>query len=395
MKIFIFLIVSSLLFGNISSKITKTSKQINKTKKKYKATYSRVKQTKNKLKKAEKELANIKYQIRKLSKNKSSFNARFKKQDELLKKKKEQREFLKKNINNKQKAIIDNLLKDTSFVMIFGKKYSNDVNDFVNKDIFKRYITILNNDSKEKSHKLNVMLNELKKKRKNINNIENKIVSIKKEINKKKQLELSQKRTINSINKTKTSLNRDIKKIKNKEKSLRKVLSNLNILKSKKERKIQKNQRVRNDNKKVRQVHSSYTSVPIYKYRGKRTIAPLKKYKLLKKFGYFYNDVYKLKEFNEFIVLKSSYKSQKVRNVLGGKIVFANKTPTLDKTVIVKHNNGIHTIYANLSKITPNLKKGKYVKKGFAIGKVDDELIFEVTKNNKFINPDRFVLLKR
>jgi len=50
---------------------------------------------------------------------------------------------------------------------------------------------------------------------------------------------------------------------------------------------------------------------------------------------------------------------------------------------------GIHTIYANLSKIAPNIKKGFKIKKGYVIGRVKDELVFEVTQKSYHINPIR------
>lgn len=45
--------------------------------------------------------------------------------------------------------------------------------------------------------------------------------------------------------------------------------------------------------------------------------------------------------------------------MLDGKIVFAKDTSMLARVVIVEHDNGIHTIYAHLDKIAPNIKVGK------------------------------------
>ena len=49
----------------------------------------------------------------------------------------------------------------------------------------------------------------------------------------------------------------------------------------------------------------------------------------------------------------------------------------------------MHTIYANLSQIAPNIRKGKKIKKGYTVGRVDSELIFEVTQKSYHINPIR------
>jgi len=76
-----------------------------------------------------------------------------------------------------------------------------------------------------------------------------------------------------------------------------------------------------------------------------------------------------------------------VKTVFNGKVVYADKTAVLDNMVIIEHRGGLHTIYANLSQISPNIKKGKKIKKGYTIGRVSDELIFEVTQKSFHINP--------
>ncbi|MEA2099590.1 MAG: peptidase M23, partial [Campylobacterota bacterium] len=39
--------------------------------------------------------------------------------------------------------------------------------------------------------------------------------------------------------------------------------------------------------------------------------------------------------------------------------------------------------------ISPNIRKGKKIKKGYTIGRVSEELIFEVTQKSYHINPIR------
>jgi len=76
-----------------------------------------------------------------------------------------------------------------------------------------------------------------------------------------------------------------------------------------------------------------------------------------------------------------------VRNIMNGKVVFAKEVASLGKTVIVKHQGSLHTIYANLSKIAPGIKAGQYVRSNTAIGRIEKELKFEVTMDNIPINP--------
>ena len=129
-------------------------------------------------------------------------------------------------------------------------------------------------------------------------------------------------------------------------------------------------------------------------YSGRKTISPLKGSRLIKKFGTYIDPIYKFKIFNKSITLKSPYAGAKVRTILKGKIVFAeNSGGMLGKVVIVEHANGIHTIYAKLSRLAPGIRVGKQLRKADTIGKVEKSLMFEVTKDNQHINPLKLIRL--
>jgi len=128
------------------------------------------------------------------------------------------------------------------------------------------------------------------------------------------------------------------------------------------------------------------------RYRGKKTISPLDNYTVVKKFGPYEDPIYHIKIFNESISLKPKSSNAKVKNVLNGKVVLAKKTSLLDNIVIIEHQNGMHTIYAHLDKIAPTIKKGKRLKRGSIIGRVNDELMFEVTQKNYHINPLQLIV---
>ena len=55
--------------------------------------------------------------------------------------------------------------------------------------------------------------------------------------------------------------------------------------------------------------------------------------------------------------------------------------------LIIENENGIHTIYAHLSQIAPTVKVGSVVQKGYVIGRVRNDLTFEVTQRNYHIDP--------
>jgi septal ring factor EnvC (AmiA/AmiB activator) len=142
----------------------------------------------------------------------------------------------------------------------------------------------------------------------------------------------------------------------------------------------------------IRKVNSSYNRSKTYKYRGSKTISPLPSGgKLVKKFGTYIDPIYKIKIFNESITLKANSKNAKVQNVLNGKVVFAGKSSMLGKVVVVAHSAKMHTVYAGLSKIAPNIHVGRKIKKGYIVGKVSRKLMFQATKNSKHINPMKLI----
>jgi len=142
---------------------------------------------------------------------------------------------------------------------------------------------------------------------------------------------------------------------------------------------------------KVKQYGGSYHKNSITSYRGRKTISPIKGARVIKKFGTYIDPIYKIKIFNESITLKAPIKDAKVRSVLNGKVVYVAQNSMLGKLVIISHANRLHTVYAGLSKISPLIKNGVKVRKGAVIGKVKSKLIFEATKNSKYINPLKLI----
>ena len=152
-------------------------------------------------------------------------------------------------------------------------------------------------------------------------------------------------------------------------------------------------QKVYKESEKVRQVNSSYKKPKMFAYRGGKTISPLPGAKLVKKFGTYVDPVYKIKIFNESITLKSPVTNSKVQNILNGKVVFAGKSSMLGNVVVVSHSKKIHTVYAGLSKIAPTIHVGAKIKKGYVVGKVNEKLIFQATKDSKHINPLKLITI--
>ena len=220
---------------------------------------------------------------------------------------------------------------------------------------------------------------------------------------KKKSLKTTQKKNKKALKKleiAKLSYKKELKKVLKKQDTLKKTLAKLNIIKidevkrakeEKARRKAFKSRKIASAKNlpKVKQHGSSYQVVKTKKYRGSKTIAPLDSYTITKKYGTYTDPIYGIKIFNESISLRPKKANAKVKTVFNGKVIYADKTAVLDNIVIVEHKNGLHTIYANLSQISPNIKKGKKIKKGYTIGRISDELIFEVTQKSYHVNPIR------
>ena len=325
----------------------------------------------------------------------------------------------KKDVEN---IIIGTLIDDFSSALAIKLASKSSFDELTEHEIY----DVLALDSKEKVFELDTQYMRISQTK---NKNENQISSLKKYINvakKKKQkllnLKKKQSKAIKSLEKKHKNYQAQLKKTIKKQDALSSLLSDLNILKKKqikkeaawkaKQRKIalakqekQRKARAAAKRKKasknktsqrmidevdidVRQLGSSTKGVKITRYRGAKTISPLKSYSIEKKFGKYYDPVYKIKLFNESVVLKTKRRNAKVYNILRGKVAYAKtNSGMLENVVIVRHNNGIHTVFSHLDKISPTLKVGKWIPKGYVVGRVNDELTFQVTKNSQHINP--------
>lgn len=196
-----------------------------------------------------------------------------------------------------------------------------------------------------------------------------------------------QNQLINELARDQAIYKKRFDKIRESRRSLQNKLSQLKIVK-------QNQQEEAKAKKEAQQRAVSESATQVASYTGGKTISPMSGSILIKKFGSYIDPIYKFKIFNKSITLKAPYKGSKVKSVLDGKIVFAEDSGgMLGKVVIIEHANRLHTIYAKLSRLAPGIHVGKRVGKGTVIGKVNSTLMFEVTKNNKHMNPLKLISL--
>jgi murein DD-endopeptidase MepM/ murein hydrolase activator NlpD len=221
------------------------------------------------------------------------------------------------------------------------------------------------------------------------------------------EMKKEQKRTIESLKSKHKLYKSNLQVIINNQHKISTILSKLSIVKKKtivktkpfsmdkKERLETKDvtQRITNKSKRslklaLTTMNSSPRNIKTTKYFGDKTIAPLKSYDVVKKFGKCYDEIYKMELFNKSVSLQTKKDNAKVMNILKGQVVYAKEsTGLLRNVVIVKHDNKIHTIYSHLDKISPTIKIGKWILKGYVVGRVSGALVFQATKNSKYIDP--------
>jgi len=384
---------------NIDKKISKTSHQLHSYSKNYNQVNKKMAQNAKAILEQRKELKKqneyLKILKAELAKKSFDYDANKKQLSSLSK--------LQKNLKNKQNKIEEKLVfliaQSVTLSIMLEEKNTVNTESLIEFEV----LTTMLKDSKEKVSKLN------KKFFVNANDIDNlnsrsHILdkSIKNIDNKRKNLlkvKLLNKKALKKLQRDKASYKKELKALITRQNSLKQTLSKLNIVKidilkkekeAKERKEAFKRQKVRLDENlpKVKKHGTSYQSVKTRKYKGPKTIAPLDSYKITKKYGTYVDPIYGIKIFNESISLKPKRANARVKTVFNGKVIYADKTAVLNNIVIVEHKGGLHTIYANLSQIS-NIKKGQKIKKGYTIGRVNKELIFEVTKKSYHINPIR------
>ena len=305
------------------------------------------------------------------------------------------------DIQNKiEQELVFEIAQSVSISIVLDEEYVVDSESLIEFEVLKKMLKA----SKEKANKLN---DDFYKNNKDIDTLNIHASALEVAISnidaKRKNLLSTQeqnKKALKKLKLAKASYKKELKKILKKQDMLKKTLAKLNIIKIDEIRKAKEEEERRRafaskrmasskNIPKVKRHGSSYQAVKTKRYTGAKTIAPLSSYTITKKYGTYTDPIYGIKIFNESISLRPKKANARVKTVFNGKVIYADKTAVLDNIVIVEHKNGIHTIYANLSQISPNIRKGKKIKKGYTIGRVRDELIFEVTQKSYHINPIR------
>ena len=433
-KIFFLLFLSTnILFSatTIDKKIQKNKQSLNSSAKQEETTSLKIKELAEKIESQNSNIINLEKDIKQVNSDihehqklledaKNKLNDLKSKSSELIKEK-----------TSNEEQIVNTIIEEFSISLALKLASENSLQELIDSEIY----TLLSQHSKDKVLKLNnnynVLSTNTKSNQKDIEKIASYIEDRQKTKEKLTSLKEKHSSSLVNLEEQHKSYQEELNKVAKQQDSLKNLLAELNILKEEENKKAEEEKRERlqqllaqkkadskktireeaqeedkapndeiqtaevrnqryakNLNLDVRKIGSSTDGVKIVKYKGESTIAPLRSFKVVKNFGTYYDPVYKIKLFNESIVLKSDEPKAKVVAVLNGKVVYAKKNAgMLENVVIIQHEGGLHTIYSHLDEISPTLVVGKWIKQGYVVGRVDDSLMFQATKDSSHIDP--------
>lgn len=409
MRLAWFLILFALLFAqNFDKEIEKTSQGLSERLQREKALNNRLEELGNEVEKYNKQIQDLDKKISTSSNLVARNKTLVKQKVEELGKLDKEHVALQSQREGIESELVRYLSEELAFVILLEEYSLSSPEEMIQQDVF----SVLSADSKQKINTLteqqNQILNQIKQ-------VEDKIATIKDlietENNRQKGLDdarKKQKEALIGLSSQLKRYNSELNKILQERENLQRLLETLNIKKQEerernarqKERELaQKNMSQSSQTSSiqkidVRQVGSSYHNVRTTKYTGTKTIAPLDKYKIERKFGPYYDPIYNLQTFSESVTFIPLESSAKVKSVLAGEVIFAKEVPLLKKVVVVKHANNLHTIYAQLDEIATGVSVGKKVSRGFVIGRVENKLMLEVTQKNLHLDPLELISVK-
>lgn len=308
-----------------------------------------------------------------------------------------------------EKKLVEFMSKDLAASVVITQNSPNDQDDIIKAQLSKNLSKVVGDHVKK-------LKAEFLQRQQMIKELEVKVRAIKLSVlaleNKKNQLAKTKDNKIKSIEKIKKQAELYKKKlasIAQEQQKARETLEKLNILKRQKLVEAQKkpvapktpssvkpapsadisgiNISEEDLNQDIRMLGSSYQPAKAVRYGGRKVPPPIDDFTVVKHFGPYVDPIYKIKIHNDSIQMRSSQADVMVKNIIDGKVVFAKEVASLGNVVIVQHDGNLHSIYAHLTKIAPNISAGKKIPQGFVVGRTQRDLTFEITKDEVPINP--------
>lgn len=410
MRLLLIFVIFIALFGDTNKNIQTNEKKLENIASKADSINAKLKNLGANINDKNTKIKELERQINALNANINKNQRNYENQERIFKETSAKQEALNNRLTVLQGELIDRVLKDMAIIMMLNQKEPLSEDAIISEEVLKSLSDLAKRD-------IEAIIKEQARVQRDLDiskaRIENAKKIITAQIKKREILQSAistQQNLINKMSSELQSYDNELKRLDKERTGIQKILVDLNILKKKelqeqerKRKELLAQKKVDSAPKKspnltiapleVRQIGSSYRNVRTAKYNGAKTIAPLKNYTILTKYGPYFDPVYKMRVFNEFITFGVKSRAS-VLAVLDGKVVFAKSTPVLKKVVILEHKNGIHTIYSYLDEIPRNISVNASVKKGATIAFVGEKLHFEVTQRDKHIDPLQLINAK-
>ncbi|MRJ06709.1 MAG: hypothetical protein C6I01_04235 [Epsilonproteobacteria bacterium] len=128
------------------------------------------------------------------------------------------------------------------------------------------------------------------------------------------------------------------------------------------------------------------------KFYRLRFVAPVAG-QIIQRFGSYVDPLYHIRIYNNSIVIKTQ-PNAKIHAVERGEVVYIGDYGG-KKIIFIKHPNGVFSIYSNLTKVSPFLKKGYKVRRGEIIARVKNSLEFAMSYKENYVNPLRYLSIPK
>ncbi|BCX79749.1 murein hydrolase activator EnvC [Campylobacter sp. 19-13652] len=348
----------------------------------------------NDIKRSETELENINKDIVVL-----------KQQIDELKQSKEQAQNDLNELNRQNNELITNQKQvEASLVNIIAQNFSLDLlmadsegesaENIISIKAVEKLNSIMKDDLRKLAKNYDETTNIIRQKQERIETIQKSLSDFESKKAQLLKLQKKQNDTVIALKNDNETYKKKLINLKNQQEQMRQTLQKLSIIAQKENEQKSQKQTQKSQNIAQGKPQQGYSGTAVRRYTGAKTIAPLDSFSIKQRFGNYVDPIYNLKIFNESVILSSNTKDATVKNVLDGKVIFAKHTALLDNVIIIENSAQIHTVYANLSQIAPSVKVGAVVKKGSIIGRVSQDLTFEVTQKNYHIDPLELIAIK-
>lgn len=405
-----FLLLLSLMMGtylgaksSIDARIKTTNSKLKNYDERYKNAHKKLSKSAKSILNQQKKILQLDLKLEKLNKALSQKLALYELSQKKLQKFQEEKGSLTK-VKERMRAELSRLIaKQLSLELILRQRSFSDVSDLMRGEIFSALSRLTNQELKSLKFTISDVLaqeQDLAEKMRKLTFTMQKVDTKRKRVLRYKS---DQRSILAKLSKEQKSYKRDLEKSLTRKASLHKMLKKLRIIKvdqKKKQARIAREKAARLaaikagkpvKSVKVKKYGNSYEKVKTKKYRGPKTISPLNGYKIVRKFGPYTDPVYDIKIFNDSISMKPNQKNAIVKAIFNGMIIISKKNKLLGNFIIIKHAKGLHSIYAHLDKVASTIKQGKRVRKGATLGRVSQELMFQITQKNHHINPQEVI----